>query len=39
LTLPNFKKDATILKFQSGNQSDEDNADISKSDADKHAIL
>ncbi len=34
-----FQKDVTILKFPSGNQSDEDNAVISKSDAEKHAIL
>ncbi len=34
-----FQKDATILKLPSGNQSDEDNTIISKSDAEKGAIL
>ena len=34
-----FQKRCYNLKFPSGNQSNEDNADISKSDADKHAIL
>ncbi len=34
-----FQKDATNLKFPSGNQSDEDIVDISKLDADKCAIL
>ncbi len=36
--LAKFQKDATILKFPSG-QSDEDNAVISKLNAEKHAIL
>jgi hypothetical protein len=34
-----FQKDATIFKFPSGDQPDEDNSDISKSDADKCTIL
>ncbi len=34
-----FQKDATILKFPSGNQSDKDNALILKLDAKKCAIL
>ncbi len=34
-----FQKDATILKFPSGNQSDEDNALILKLDTEKCAIL
>jgi hypothetical protein len=34
-----FQKDATILKFPNGNQPGEDDADISKSDAEKQAIL
>jgi len=34
-----FQKDATILKFPSGNQPEEDNAIISKSDAKKCAII
>jgi hypothetical protein len=34
-----IQKDATILKFPSGNQSDENNATISKLDAEKHTIL
>ncbi len=34
-----FQNDTTFSKFQSGNQSDEVNTDISKSDADKCAIL
>jgi hypothetical protein len=34
-----FQKEATILKSPSGNQSDEDNAVISKLDAEKCTIL
>ncbi len=34
-----FQKDATILKFPSGNQPEVDNAIISKSDAEKCTIL
>ncbi len=34
-----FQKDATILKFSSGNQPEEDNAIFSKLDAEKRAIL
>jgi hypothetical protein len=34
-----FQKDANILKFSSGNQPEEDDADISNSDAEKRAIL
>jgi hypothetical protein len=34
-----FQKDANILKFPSGNQPEEDNAIISKSDAKNHSIL
>ncbi len=34
-----FQKDATILKFSSDNQPEEDNANISNSDAEKRAIL
>jgi hypothetical protein len=34
-----FQKDATNLKFSSGNQLEEDSTNISKSDAEKHAIL
>ncbi len=34
-----FQKDATILKFSSGNQPEEDDANISNLDAEKRAIL
>jgi hypothetical protein len=34
-----FQKDATNLKFSSGNQLEEDSTNISKSDAENHAIL
>jgi hypothetical protein len=34
-----FQNDTTFSKFQSGNQSDDNGVDISKSDAEKHAIL
>jgi hypothetical protein len=34
-----FHKDATILKFSSGNQAEEDDADTSNLDAEKRAIL
>jgi hypothetical protein len=38
VTIPNFKN-ATFFNFEIGNQSDEDDEDISKSTAEKHAIL
>jgi hypothetical protein len=34
-----FQKDATFLKFSSGNQPEEDDANISNLDAEKCAIL
>ncbi len=34
-----FQKDATILKFPSGNQPEEDDTDISKMDIEQCAIL
>jgi hypothetical protein len=34
-----FQKDATILKFPSGNQPEEDDADISKMDVEQCAVL